>query len=132
MSKFKILYTDGTEFQGDPFIGDWKKIDNTKQIAKLQYVLGNSCIIMSGFKEYNHCKERLGFQVKTYTRVILMGRTEGKSILIIFDLINNKIYKIEKPYGEEYGKQILDGWQEGKLDKPQINFKKLDNKKEKT
>ena len=127
MNRFKILYTDGTEFEGDPFIGDWKKVDDTKQIAKLEYVLGNSCITMQGFKQYNHCKERLGLQVKGYSKVILMGRTEDNSLLIIFDLLNNKIYKVEKPYGEEWGKQVLDGWQEGKLTTPEVRFKKLDN-----
>ncbi len=124
---FKILYTDGTEFEGDPFVGDWKKVDDTKQIAKLEYVLGNSCITMEGFKQYNIFKERLGLQVKGYSKVILMGRTEGNSLLIIFDLLKNKIYKVEKPFGEEWGKQILAGWQEGQLTKPQVRFKKLDN-----
>jgi len=127
MNKFTITYTDSTEFEGDPFVSDWLKVDDTKQIAKLEYVLGNSCIIMEGFKQYNHCKERLGLQVKGYSKVILMGRTEGNSLLIIFDLLNNKIYKVEKPYGEEYGKQILDGWQKGQLTKPTVRFKKLDN-----
>ncbi len=127
MEGFKILYTDGSEVEGNSFKGDWKQLNDTKQIVKLQYVLGNSCIIMEGFKQYNHCKERLGLQVKGYSKVILMGRTKGNSLLIIFDLLENKIYKVEKPYGEEYGKQILDGWQEGKLTTPQVRFKKLDD-----
>jgi len=127
MNKFLITYTDGTVFEGDPFVGDWKKIDDTKQIAKLDYVLGNSCITMEGFKQYNHFKERLGMQVQGYSKVILMGRTEGNSLLIIFDLKTNQLYKVEKSFGEEYGKQILTGWQEGKLTTPQVRFKKLDN-----
>ena len=129
MNKFLVTYTDETTFEGDPFVGDWLKIDDTKKIAKFVYVLGNSCIIMEGFKQYNHCKERLGMQVKGYSKVILIGRTEGNSILIVFDLLKDKIYKVEKPYGEEYGKQILSGWQEGQLTKPQVRFKKLDNLK---
>ena len=131
MNKFIVTYTDGSIFEGDSFAGDWLKIDDTKQIVQLEYILGNSCIIMSGFKQYNHCKERLGLQVKGYSKVILMGRTEGNSLLITFDLLENKIYKVEKPYGEEYGKQILDGWQEGELTTPQVRFKKLDNIKKK-
>ena len=127
MNTFKILYTDGTEVIGDAFEGDWKKLDDTKQIVKLEYVLGNSCILMEGFKQYNHLKECLGMQVRGYSRVILMGRTEGNSLLIVFDLKTNQIYKLEKPYGEEYGKQILAGWQDGKLTTPQVRFKKLDN-----
>ena len=131
MNKFLITYIDGTTFEGDPFIGDWLKVDNTKQIAKFEYVLGNSCIIMEGFKEYNHFKERLGMQVQGYSKVILMGRTEGNSLLIIFDLQTNKLYKVEKPFGEEWGKQILAGWCDGKLTIPQVRFKKIDNIKEK-
>ena len=131
MNGFKILYTDGSEVEGDSFKGDWKKLKVTKQIAKLQYVLGNSCITMEGFKEYNHLKECVGLQVKGYSKIILMGRTKDNSVLIIFDLLKNKIYKIEKPYGEEYGNQILAGWQKGQLTKPRIKFKKLDNLKEK-
>ncbi len=127
MNGFKILYTDGTEAEGDSFKGDWKQLNVTKQIAKLQYVLGNSCVVMEGFKEYNHLKERVGLQVKGYTKVLLMGRTNGNSLVIIFDLIKKNILKIEKPYGEEWGKQILDGWQEGQLTKPTVRFKKLEN-----
>jgi len=127
MNKFKVTYTDGTEFEGDPFIGDWEKVDDTKQIAKLEYVLGNSCITMEGFKQYNHFKERLGMQVQGYAKVILMGRTAGNSLLIIFELQTNKIYKVEKPFGEEWGKQILAGWCDGKLTTPEVRFKKLDN-----
>ncbi len=129
MNQFKILYSDGTEVVGDAFKGDWKKLNDTKQIVKLEYVLGNSCIIMEGFKQYNHFKERVGLQKSGYLKVILMGRTEGNSLLIIFDLIKNKIYKVEKPYGKEYGMQILDGWQTGQLTKPTVKFKKLDNLK---
>ncbi len=129
MNKFTILYTDGTTMVGDPFNGDWNNVDDTKQIVKLEYILGNSCITMEGFKQYNHCKERLGMQVSGYKQVILMGRTKGNSLLIIFDLQNNRIYKLEKPFGEEWGKQILAGWREGKLDNPQVRFKKLDNLK---
>ncbi len=128
MNKFLITYTDGTTFEGDPFVGDWKKVDDTKQIAKLEYVLGNSCIIMEGFKQYNHFKECVGLQVKGYTKVILMGRTADKSLLIIFDLQKNKIYKVQTPYGEEWGKQILAGWCDGKLTIPQVKFKKLTDK----
>ena len=131
MNGFKILYTDKSIFEGDPFVGDWVKVDNTKQIAKLEYVLGDSFIIMEGFKQYNHLKERVGLQVKGYTKVILMGRTEGNSTLIIFDLLKNKIHKVQKPYGEEYGKQILSGWKQGMLNNPKVYFKKLDNIKSK-
>ncbi len=127
MNKFKILYTDGTEFEGDPFGGGWNQINVTKQIAKLEYVLGNSCIIMEGFKQYNHFKERLGLQVKGYSKVILMGRTDGNTLLIIFDLLKKKIYHIEKPCGEEYGKQILAGWIDGLLTTPEafVNGEKI-------
>ena len=127
MNKFTVFYTDNTQFSGDPFKKDWIKIDESKQIVKLEYVLGNCNAKMSGFKQYNHCKERLGLQVKGYGKVILFGRTDGNSLLIIFDLLKNEIYKITKPYGQEYGKQIIAGWQRGKLNNPEafINGKKI-------
>lgn len=127
MNRFKILYTDNTEFQGDPLQKDWVKIDDTKQIAKLEYVLGNSCILMEGFKEYNHLKECLGLQMQGYSKILLMGRSDGNTVIIVFDLQKQNIYQMEKPYGEEYGKQILRGWQKGKLNNPSVKFKKLDN-----
>ena len=82
---------------------------------------------MQGFKEYNHGKERLGLQVKGYGKIILFGRTDNNSLLIIFDLLKNEICKMIKPYGQEYGKQIIAGWQRGKLNNPEafINGKKI-------
>lgn len=127
MNKFIVTYTDGTKLEGDAFNGDWKKVDDTKQITKLEYVLGNCSAMMQGFKQYNHFKERLGGQVQGYSNVVLMGRTNGNTLLIIFDLLKNQIHKVEKAYGNEYGRQILNGWQDGLLTTAQafINGQKI-------
>lgn len=127
MNKFIVYYSDKTQFSGDPFKSDWNKIDDTKQITKFVYVLGNSCIIMQGFKQYNHLKEKLGLQVRGLSKILLMGRREKDTLVITLDIIKNKIIKKMVPHGKEYGDQILAGWQEGLLNDPKAYFKKLKN-----
>lgn len=125
MDKFTVFYDDESHFSGNPLKRDWNKIDSTKKIIKLEYNLGNILIIMEGYKQYNHTKERLGMGRNGIGRILLMGRTNGDTEIIIIDLIKKKIGKQLKPCYEEYGKQILAGWQEGKLNNPKSTFKKL-------
>ncbi len=127
MNKFTVVYTDKTEFSGDPFNHDWNKMPVTKQISKLVYLLGNQIIVMSGFKEYNHCIEKLGLQAKGISKILLMGRREKDTLIITFDLMKNKIFQKMSVHGKEYGVQILAGWKEGKLNKPKAYLKKSDN-----
>lgn len=127
MNKLTIFYNDGTYFSGDPFNKDWVKVDDTKQITKFEYLLGNKCIIMSGFKQYNHLIEYVALGTKRVQKILLMGRKEDITVIIIFDLQNGKIYKLNKPYGEEYGKQILAGWKNGILNNPKVFFKEIKN-----
>jgi hypothetical protein len=127
MNKFTVFYADTTEFSGDPFNSEWKKIDDTKQIIKVQYVCGNSCIIMEGYEEYNHTLECIGLGQKGIARILLMGRTSGETEIVVLDIRQHKIYKDFKPRYREYGSQILDGWQQGKLTTPKCFFKKLPN-----
>ena len=131
MNQFTVFYNDDTQFTGDPFKSDWKKLDDTKQIIKLEYMLGNFCIVMQGFKQYNHLLECVALGVKKITKVLLMGRQEGDTLIIVFDLKSNKIYKQSKPYGEEYGKQILSGWYAGILNEPKAYFKQISEEGEK-
>ncbi len=125
MNKFTVFYNDGTQFSGDPMKHDWNLIDDTKQIIKLQYLYGNSCVIMENYGQYNHFKELLGLSRKGIARILLMGRKEDTTDIIIFDLKNKKIYKEEKPLYQEWGIQILAGWQRGLLNNPKSYFKKI-------
>ena len=129
MNKFTVFYNDGTQFSGDPLTLDWIKIPITKQIIQLRYLLGNQFVMMEGFKEYNHCKENIGLQARGIAKFLLMGREKNRTLIITFDLIKKKIYKEYKKYGEEYGKQKLYGWKNGKLNNPKAYFKKIDNLK---
>jgi len=131
MNKFTVFYSDKTHFSGDPLKNDWKLIDDTKKIVKFIYILGDKCIVMEGFKQYNHFKEKLGLQAKGISKILLMGRRKKDTLIITFDLVGKKIFKRMVPYGEEYGKQILAGWQNGLLTKPNAYFKKLKNEKQK-
>lgn len=129
MNKFTVFYNDGTIFSGDPMKHDWDLVDVTKQIIKLQYLLGNSCVILEGYGAYNHFKEKIGYQKEGILRILLMGRKEDTTDIIIFDLKKNKIYKEETPIYKEYGNQILAGWQTGLLNNPKSYFKKLERNK---
>lgn len=126
MNKFTVFYNDGSQFSGVASKRDWDRIDVTKQIIKLQYLYGNSCVIMEGYDQYNHLREMIGLSQKGIVRILLMGRKEDTTDIIIFDLKNKNIYKEEKPLYEEYGKQILAGWQKGLLNNPKSYFKKIE------
>ncbi len=127
MNKFIILYTDGTQFEGDPFKREWNSIDDKKVIKKFMYQLGDNQIVMEGFKQYNHCIEKLGLQAKGISKIFLMGRREKDTLIITFDLKEGKILKKMVLHGKEYNDQIIDGWKEGELTKPNAYFKKLKN-----
>ena len=124
MNKFTVFYNDGTQFSGNPIKSDCNLIDDTKQIIKLEYVLGNSCVIMEGYGSYNHLKEKLGLQQRGILRILLMGRKKNTTDIIIFDMRDKKIYVEEKPIYKEYNKQILAGWQKGLLTNPRYNILK--------
>lgn len=125
MNKFTVFYDDGTNFSGDPFKSEWNNIDVARQIIKLEYIYGNFCIIMEGYRMYNHLLECVGLGQKGITRILLMGRTNDNTEIIVIDLKYNKIYKEFKPLYQEYGKQILNGWQKGMMMKPKSTFKKM-------
>jgi hypothetical protein len=125
MNKFTVFYEDGTKFEGDPLARDWNKIDETKSIVKLEYYFNNVGVMMEGYKQYNHALEHAYTGKKGLQRILLMGRTNEESELIILDLANNKCYKDYKPAYREYGDQILNGWQKGKLGTPKAAFKKI-------
>ncbi len=125
MNKFTIFYSDKSQFTGDPFKRDWDLIDKNKKIIKFVYIIGNKCIVMEGFQQYNHFKEMLGLQAKGMSKILLMGRRKKDTLIITFDLINNKIFQKMVVHGKEYGKQTLAGWKEGILTTPKAYFKKL-------
>ena len=125
MNKFTVFYDDGTNFSGDPFKSEWKKIDVTRQIIKLEYILSNFCVVMEGYRQYNHLLEYIAMGQKSISRILLMGRTFDNTEIIVFNLKTNKIYKEIKPLYREYGDQILNGWQKGMLMTPKSTFKKI-------
>ena len=127
MNKFIVTYEDNTTFSGDPLNSDWIKIDESKKIIKLDYLLDKILISMEGYKQYNHLLECVGLGGKGIQRILLMGRTNAETEIIVLDLKQNKVYKDFKPCYREYGNQILNGWQEGLLNNPKSNFKKIPN-----
>ena len=125
MNKFIVYYEDGTTFEGNPLQHDWKKIDETKIIVKLEYVFNKAGVLMEGYKEYNHLLEYAQMGAKGLQRILLMGRTDEESQIVVLDLKQNKCYRDYKPAYREYGDQILNGWQKGKLTTPKAAFRKV-------
>ena len=127
MIKFIVLYSDKTHFSGDPLKRDWDNIDESKKIVRFVYQFDNRCLVLEGFKQYNHCKERLGLQGKGIGKILIMGRREKDTLVITFDLVKNKIFQKMVSHEKEYGKQIIAGWKEGILKEPKAYFKDLKN-----
>lgn len=127
MNKFTVLYEDNTTFSGDPFKGDWNKIDVTKKILKLEYLINNVIIVLEGYRQYNHLLECSGLGRKNINRIFLMGRTFDDTDVVIIDKKIKQIYKEKKPLYREYGQQILAGWQKGMMRTPKCYFDRLKN-----
>ncbi len=125
MKKFTVHYEDGTKFEGEPLKHDWYKIDETKIIVKLEYVFDKVGILMEGYKEYNHLLEFSQMGSKGLQRVLLMGRTNEESEIVVLDFARNNCHRDYKPAYREYGDQILNGWQRGKLGTPRSAFRKV-------
>jgi len=120
MEGFKLYFEDGTSFEGKSIPkSDWR-IAPEKKIIKMEYTMGNQTKVLEGYKQYNHLVENcavLGAGV-AIRAVLLMGRTEGQTTIITFDIQHKKVFIEHKEYGEEYGKQILAGWKDGILKEP--------------
>lgn len=125
MKKFTVLYEDNTVFSGDPLKGDWKKIDVTKKILKLEYIYDSVGIVLEGYRQYNHLLECFGLGKTKIARIMLMGRTFEETDVVVLDLQKNQVYKVKKQLYREYGKQILDGWQKGMMRTPKCYFKRI-------
>ncbi len=130
MNKFTITYSDGSKFEGIPLNKDWNKIDPSKAIVRLEYIVGKSGIRMEGYLEYNHLIARVGLGQKGIPKIYLVGRTSNASDVIVIDFVENTVSKkITPKYQEfkntEFEKMILKGWQKGVLNNPKSYFKKL-------
>jgi len=127
MNKFVVYYTDETKFEGNPLKAEWMKINQTKKINKLEYFFGGLYVAMEGYSEYNHLLEYVAMGATGIEKIMLMGRTNEDTEVIVFDLKNKKFYKNFKSKYREYGNQILAGWQQGNLTTPKSIFKKVPN-----
>jgi len=125
MNKFTVFYSDKTQFSGNPLAHDWYKIDITKQIIKLEYFFDKVGIVMEGYRQYNHCLKYAAMGQKGLQKIMLMGRTNEETEIVVLDLKQNKVYKDFKPKYREYGQQILNGWQKGMLMIPKSTFRKI-------
>ena len=120
--RFTVQYEDDTSFSGFTMERDWMKIDESKKIIRAIFVFNNSQVILEGYKQYNHVIEKVAFGKSGISRFMYMGRKENSTDIFVIDLLNKRMFKKELPIYQEYGKQILNGWQEGKLNNPRMLF----------
>lgn len=123
MDYFKLHFEDGTIFQGQTIPNsNWNKSPD-KKITMLEYSYDKGRVLLKGYKQYHHLYEqqaKMGHPTKI-TCVMIMGRTDDKTLVIIFDFKTGKVFTEFREYGKEYGNQILSNWKDGVLNNP--NFK---------
>lgn len=117
---YKVLFTDGSEFSGgDIFESGWNEMSE-KPIASLQYSLFGVNLVLRGFESYNHVLEnviflnRPGITAKTghrISKIILMGKWQGRIYEVIYDLAQAKVFQRVEPYNQKYT-----GWKKGAFD----------------
>jgi len=139
---FILKFTDNTLFKGGSFNHEWQKAPD-KEILSLDFIFGETHVLFKGYKEYNHLYLReWGQNIKTRTSALfLMGRTETKTEIIIFDFILKKGFKVITQYGWEYPikefdkegnflkfrfePRMINNWKKGKLEIPHCYVNKL-------
>lgn len=139
---FILKFTDNTTFKGHSFNYDWQKAPN-KEILSMAFIFGETHAILRGFKEYNHLYLREWRQNKgeIISALFLMGRSDTRTEIIIFDFILKKGFKVLTKYGKEYPirefdskgnfkkfrfePRLINNWKKGKLNKPYCYVNKL-------
>lgn len=121
---YKVYFTDAPALEGNSYDGSWKNLPD-EPIIKLEYYTDwNKTIILEGYKEYNHCILKYnigGKETHTAPIVLLIGRKETESDLIILHLKHKKIFLKKTLIGMEYNGQDIKGWRSGILNNPNVS-----------
>lgn len=101
---YQLTFVDGTIFKGNSLDGSWKTVPN-KPIKEFLYFFGTKKILLKDYKSYNHLIEKVNILGKeaAISMVLLIGRKETESDLIIIDFKNGKLFKEVVEMGNEYG-----------------------------
>ena len=113
---FKVIFADGTEFEGGPSIFDskWTSIPD-KEIAEVHYFLPDkNRLVLSGYEAYNHLVEattdiygpkgvKLGTKIHNVYIMGLKGRIVTSYRISLRDTIDSR-YKVGDITRREYTK----------------------------
>jgi len=111
---FQVTYEDKTEFIGSLFQKDWCKVSDVKRIKEIIFTFGNKSIKMENCREYNLTFETHSIIGKgnKIANITLAGRCDNKSILIIYDMAQQKIIRKNVDKYKEY-RWISSTWKKG-------------------
>lgn len=111
---YEITFVDGKKFKGNSLDGSWKNVPN-KPIKELLYFFGTKKLLLKGYKQYNHLVEKVNVLGKkvAVSQILLIGRKEKESDLLIIDFTNKRIFKEVVEIGEEYQVPVTTGWRNG-------------------
>lgn len=114
----ELHFTDSSKWQGSSYPQSQWNLAPDKEVSKLIYTFANRKIILSGYKEYNHCFEKLALQMGGCSKLFLMAREETRTLIISYCFFTKKLNKNYVQIGHEYRNQIITGWKQGKLNNP--------------
>lgn len=111
---YQLTYLDNSTYTGQSLSNDWDNAPN-KPIKKLVYCFNKKNYVFEGYKEYIHLKENVVSLngKKGITQIVIIGRKEFESHLLIINFLKKKVYREVMPIGEEYNNLILNGWKKG-------------------
>jgi hypothetical protein len=121
---YTITFIDNTIFHGGSIErSNWNNMPN-KAIKKVEYFLLNHHVILENFESYNHLVEHrtLLNNNDTIIKTLLIGKTNDKVYMIIFDIIKKDVYLNIVDFGTEYFGKSTTGWKVG-LNNQSISYK---------
>ena len=86
-----------------------------KPVKRFVYNFNGKNIVLENFKQYHHLVERyVKVGGKTVIpQILLIGRKENESHLVIINFKKKKVYKEVVELGKEYNNMIITGWKDG-------------------
>lgn len=120
---FELNFENGDFISANLFAGYWKTLSYNKKIKTLTFKMFNyKTIRLEGYNEYNLAFEKMHSNhpsLNGISKVFIMGRTDTKSDVVVFDLLNKSINKYTTPIGNEYQTKTT-GWKLGTGGTPKL------------
>jgi len=122
---YSIVFEDESKFNGGEFYDSkWNEMPS-KLIKEWKYMFCDYMIVFSGYEEYNHIVEKIGFFGHTKnTKVLLMARKNLQVDAFVIDLETKQLYKKDCMIGKEYNNKSTTASKKGILGIPHYEIRK--------